>query len=139
MKNHWVDEVNTLLFFMLVFTYFYDILCVCSRFENILVFPWDYGELLLLTSSLLCDGDLLINFKNECYLLEVFLDEVFLTELCLFMNVPEVILILDWSCVQQNWLCKRDHRIQPNKSEPTSSTINVVTLSDRPLCHVCYV
>ena len=41
-------------------------MCVCSLFEHILVFPWDYGELLLLTSSLLCGGELFTVFiTNE--------------------------------------------------------------------------
>ena len=44
---------------------------MCSRFEHVLVFPWDYGELLLFTSSSLYGGELL-SFKNEGYLLEIF-------------------------------------------------------------------
>ena len=33
--------------------------CECSPFENVPVFPWDDGELLLFTSTSLCGGELL--------------------------------------------------------------------------------
>ena len=45
---------------------------MCSHVEHVLVFPWDDGELLFFSSSLLCGGELFIVLKNKGYLLEVF-------------------------------------------------------------------
>ena len=46
--------------------------CACLRYEHVIVFPKDYGELWLFTSSSLCGGELLSCFKKEGYLLELF-------------------------------------------------------------------